>query len=69
MMHRFAVTDDDGHMYETIALDQFFFTAEFPREPTGAGFAAFSPEFIDKSEGKDMGSIIRPETSAQGCNA
>ena len=29
----------------------------------------FSLAFIDKSAGKDMGSTIRPETSAQGCNA
>ena len=69
MKHLFSVTDGDGHMYETIAPDQFNFAAEFPREPTGAGSAVFSPAFIDKSEGEDMGFTIRPETSVQGCNA
>ena len=69
MLHRFAVTAGDGHMYETIAPDQFNFAAEFPREPTGDGIAVFSQAFIDKPEGEDMGFTIRPETSVQGCNA
>mgnify|MGYP000860375962 CR=1 FL=1 len=57
------------HMNETIAPDQFIFAADFPREPTGNGSVGFSPAFIDKPEGKDMGFTIRSETSAQGCNA
>ena len=57
------------HMNETIAPDQFIVAAEFPREPTGDEITVFSPAFIDKPEGEDMGFTIRPETSARGCNA
>ena len=69
MIHRLSVTDGDGHVDETIAPDLFIFAAEFPREPTRAGIAMFSPAFINQSEGEDMGFTIWPETSAQGCNA
>jgi len=69
MMHRFSAIDGDGHVYETIAPDQFIFATECPREPTEDVSALYSPAFIDKPESEDKGFTIRPEKSAQGCNA